>query len=172
MTHISIFQKNICKVKFYPSADDFTQALLVMLLTNIMSVQVYLLQCISSTVILQCFSNGYFPSQSQLGESKLAKFHQMSLGCSFLKLFLKLFVKGWFLKCISRYFPSQQWQERVDWQSLIRGQWLDWNRQGSLRLKRQIRNLKLHCHISFSRLDPFSTHYRNCRQIIVLAHLT
>ena len=33
-----MFQKNIHKVKFYPSADDFTQAPLVMLVTNIMSV--------------------------------------------------------------------------------------------------------------------------------------
>ena len=35
--HISMFQKHIHKVKFYPSADDFTQALLVMLVTDIMS---------------------------------------------------------------------------------------------------------------------------------------
>ena len=33
-----MFQKHIHKAKFYPSADDFTQALLVMLVTNIMSV--------------------------------------------------------------------------------------------------------------------------------------
>ena len=33
-----MFQKHIHKVKFYPSADDFTQALLVMLVTNITSV--------------------------------------------------------------------------------------------------------------------------------------
>ena len=32
-----MLQKHIRKVKFYPSADDFTQALLVMLVTNIMS---------------------------------------------------------------------------------------------------------------------------------------
>jgi len=32
-----MFQKHIDKAKFYPSADDFTQALLVMLVTNIMS---------------------------------------------------------------------------------------------------------------------------------------
>ena len=32
-----MFQKHIHKVKFYPSADDFTQAPLVMLVTNIMS---------------------------------------------------------------------------------------------------------------------------------------
>ena len=32
-----LFQKYIHKVKFYPNADDFTQALLVMLVTNIMS---------------------------------------------------------------------------------------------------------------------------------------
>ena len=32
-----MFQKDIPKVKFYPSADDFTQALLVMLVTNIKS---------------------------------------------------------------------------------------------------------------------------------------
>ena len=32
-----MFQKHIHRVKFYPSADDFTQALLVMLVTNIMS---------------------------------------------------------------------------------------------------------------------------------------
>ena len=32
-----MLQKHIHKVKFYPSADDFTQALLVMLVTNIMS---------------------------------------------------------------------------------------------------------------------------------------
>ena len=38
MIHASMFQKHIHKVKFYPSADDFTQALLVMLVTNIMSV--------------------------------------------------------------------------------------------------------------------------------------
>ena len=38
MIHTSMFQKHIHKVKFYPSADDFTQALLVMLVTNIMSV--------------------------------------------------------------------------------------------------------------------------------------
>ena len=36
-THIHV-PKHIHKVKFYPSADDFTQALLVMLVTNIMSV--------------------------------------------------------------------------------------------------------------------------------------
>ena len=34
MIHTSMFQKHIHKVKFYPGADDFTQALLV---TNIMS---------------------------------------------------------------------------------------------------------------------------------------
>ena len=33
----SMFQKHVYKVKFYPSGDDFTQALLVMLVTNIMS---------------------------------------------------------------------------------------------------------------------------------------
>ena len=33
----SIFRKHIHKVKFYPRGDDFTQALLVMLVTNIMS---------------------------------------------------------------------------------------------------------------------------------------
>ena len=38
MIHISLSRKHIHKVKFYPSADDFTQALLVMLVTNIMSV--------------------------------------------------------------------------------------------------------------------------------------
>ena len=37
MIHTSMFQKDIHKVKFYPSADDFTQAPLVMLVTNIMS---------------------------------------------------------------------------------------------------------------------------------------
>ena len=37
MIHTSMFQKHIHKVKFYPSVDDFTQALLVMLVTNIMS---------------------------------------------------------------------------------------------------------------------------------------
>ena len=37
MIHTSMFQKHIHKVKFYTSADDFTQALLVMLVTNIMS---------------------------------------------------------------------------------------------------------------------------------------
>ena len=31
------YQKHIHKVKFYPSADDFTQALLVMLVINIMA---------------------------------------------------------------------------------------------------------------------------------------
>ena len=39
MMHTSMFQKHIHKVKFYPSADDFTQALLVMLVTNIMSAE-------------------------------------------------------------------------------------------------------------------------------------
>ena len=39
MIHTSMFQKHIHKAKFYPSADDFTQALLVMLVTNIMSEQ-------------------------------------------------------------------------------------------------------------------------------------
>ena len=39
MIHTSMFQKHIHRVKFYPSADDFTQALLVMLVTNIMSEQ-------------------------------------------------------------------------------------------------------------------------------------
>ena len=34
---IHMFQKHIHKVKFYPSADDSTQALLVMLLTNMIS---------------------------------------------------------------------------------------------------------------------------------------
>ena len=38
MIHTSMFQKHIHKVKFYPSADDFTQALLVMLVTNITAV--------------------------------------------------------------------------------------------------------------------------------------
>ena len=37
MIHTSMFQKHIHKVKFYPSADDSTQALLVMLVTNITS---------------------------------------------------------------------------------------------------------------------------------------
>ena len=32
-----MFKKHIQKVKFYPSADDFTQALLLMLVTSIMS---------------------------------------------------------------------------------------------------------------------------------------
>ena len=45
MIHTSMFQKHIHKVKFYPSADDFTQALLVMLVTNIMS-GVQWLKCI------------------------------------------------------------------------------------------------------------------------------
>ena len=39
MIHTSMFQKHIHKVKFYPSADDFTQAPLVMLVPNIMSVK-------------------------------------------------------------------------------------------------------------------------------------
>ena len=39
MIHTSMFQKHIRKEKFYPCADDFTQALLVMLVTNIMSVE-------------------------------------------------------------------------------------------------------------------------------------
>ena len=38
MIHASMFKKRIHKVKFYPSADDSTQAPLVMLVTNIMSV--------------------------------------------------------------------------------------------------------------------------------------
>ena len=42
MIHTSMFQKHIHKVNFYPSADDFTQALLVMLVTNIMSASLYL----------------------------------------------------------------------------------------------------------------------------------
>ena len=37
MIHTFMFHKHIHKVKFYPRADDFTQALLVMLVTNIMS---------------------------------------------------------------------------------------------------------------------------------------
>ena len=37
MIHTSMFQKCIHEVKFYPSADDFTQAPLVMLVTIIMS---------------------------------------------------------------------------------------------------------------------------------------
>ena len=37
MIHTSMFQKHIHEVKFYPSADDFTQAPLVMLVTIIMS---------------------------------------------------------------------------------------------------------------------------------------
>ena len=37
MIHTSMFQKHIHKVKSYPSADDFAQAPLVMLVTNIMS---------------------------------------------------------------------------------------------------------------------------------------
>ena len=37
MIHTPMFQKHIQKVKFYPSADDFTQALLLMLVTSIMS---------------------------------------------------------------------------------------------------------------------------------------
>ena len=36
----SMFQKPIHKVKFYPSVDSFTQALLVMLVTNIMSAMI------------------------------------------------------------------------------------------------------------------------------------
>ena len=39
MIDMSLFQKHIHKVKFYPSADDFTHALLVMLVTNITSVR-------------------------------------------------------------------------------------------------------------------------------------
>ena len=39
MIHTSMLPKHIHKVKFYPSADDFTQAPLVMLVTNIMSDQ-------------------------------------------------------------------------------------------------------------------------------------
>ena len=41
MVHTSMFQKHIHKVKFYPRAVDFTQALLVMLVTNIMSALAY-----------------------------------------------------------------------------------------------------------------------------------
>ena len=37
MIHTAMFQKHIHKIEFYLSADDFTQALLVMLVTNIMS---------------------------------------------------------------------------------------------------------------------------------------
>ena len=37
MIHTFMFQKHIHIVKFYPSADDFTQAPIVMLVTNIMS---------------------------------------------------------------------------------------------------------------------------------------
>ena len=39
MIHTSMFQKHIHEVKVYPSADNFTQAPLVMLATNIMSAQ-------------------------------------------------------------------------------------------------------------------------------------
>ena len=46
MIHTSMFQKHIHKVKFYPSADDFSQALLVMLVTNI----VYVFQTLLSKV--------------------------------------------------------------------------------------------------------------------------
>ena len=35
-----MFQKHIHKVKFYTSADDFAQAPLVMLVTNIMSARI------------------------------------------------------------------------------------------------------------------------------------
>ena len=38
MIHTYLFQNHIHQVKFYPSAENFTQALLVMLVTNIMSV--------------------------------------------------------------------------------------------------------------------------------------
>ena len=37
MIHTYMFHKHIHKVKFYPSAENFTQALLVMLVTNITS---------------------------------------------------------------------------------------------------------------------------------------
>ena len=47
MIHTSMFQKKIHKLKFYPSADDFTQALLVMLVTNIMSASAHPQQDIS-----------------------------------------------------------------------------------------------------------------------------
>ena len=43
-----LFQKHIHKLKFYPSADNFTQALLVILVTNIMSV---VAQCEASSFL-------------------------------------------------------------------------------------------------------------------------
>ena len=47
-----MFQKNIHKVKFYPSADDFTQALLEMLVTNIMSVIIIIIANIIIIIIM------------------------------------------------------------------------------------------------------------------------
>ena len=43
-----LFQKYFHKVKFYPSTDNFTQALLVMLVTNIMSANLAQVQAITS----------------------------------------------------------------------------------------------------------------------------
>ena len=51
MIHTSMFQKHIHKVKFYPSADDFTQALLVMLVTNIMSGEHFVRDKLSSELV-------------------------------------------------------------------------------------------------------------------------
>ena len=48
MIHTSMFQKHIHRVKFYPSADDFTQAPLVMLVTNIMSADMMLVMMFCS----------------------------------------------------------------------------------------------------------------------------
>ena len=52
MIHTSMFQKHIHKAKFYPSADDFTQALLVMLVTNIMSDEGYIFLASSQQKVL------------------------------------------------------------------------------------------------------------------------
>ena len=57
MIPTSIFRKHIHKVKFYPRVDDFTQALLVMLVTNIMSAITIMIMNMMSIMIIMSITN-------------------------------------------------------------------------------------------------------------------
>ena len=50
-----MFQKYICKKKFYPSADNFTQKLLVMVVTNITSAEYFTTSFVAIPSVLDLF---------------------------------------------------------------------------------------------------------------------
>ena len=96
MIHTSMFQKHIHKVKIYPSVDDFTQALLVMLVTNIMSAERSVLVDILSTNTHLAFTFqallASIPSTTNLMSSKFLTFQ--GLGMSIASLLLSILISS------------------------------------------------------------------------------